>query len=302
MEFEIDQARLLSALTLAQTVADRRSTMPVLANVLLRVTADDELVCSATDMMIALTETVPCKVTSPGSLTLGVRYLHNVVRTLPAGAIKINALDNSWARIVASRSEFKLMGMPEGDFPELPDPEGVSFTELPGHKLVDLIEKTLFSVSTDEARVNLNGALFECDGKTATMVSTDGHRLTKFEHALCEVPALEQRRHRAAQGHGGDAQACIDRADGDDGASGYRRRPTSFCVKADDARLLSIKLNAGRRFRPTQQVMPKDLAPTSSRRGPWTSSSGGAAPGGGHGARKDRHRQVCSSTRARPCG
>ena len=73
MEFEIDQARFLSALALAQTVADKRSNnMPILANVLLRTTKDNRLVCSATDMMISITETIPVEVKTPGALTLAV--------------------------------------------------------------------------------------------------------------------------------------------------------------------------------------------------------------------------------------
>ncbi len=252
MEFEIDQARFLSALNLAQTVADRRSTMPVLANVLLRATTDDELVCSSTDMMIGLTESVPCKVSAPGSLTLGVRYLHSVVRTLPAGPVKIKSLDNSWAQIVASRSEFKLMGMPEGDFPGLPDSKGVTFTELPGHKLVDLIEKTLFSVSTDEARVNLNGALFECDGTTATMVSTDGHRLTKYSLPL-EGPELAKGVIIPRKGMD-ELRKVINRVEG---SVSIGISDTYLFVKADTL-TLSIKLNAVT-FPPWQQVVPKDF-------------------------------------------
>ncbi|MCA9635207.1 MAG: DNA polymerase III subunit beta [Myxococcales bacterium] len=180
MEFEIEQSKLLSALSLAQTVADRRSTMPVLANVLMRATKDGKLVCSATDMMIALTESVPAEVMDPGVLALDVRHLHSVVRTLPDRPIRIKGLDNHWAQLTVGRSEFKFMGMTPGDFPELPDGRGLAFTRVMGHALADMIQKTQFSVSTDEARVNLNGVLFECDGETATMVSTDGHRLTKY--------------------------------------------------------------------------------------------------------------------------
>ena len=84
MEFEIDQSRFLAALALAQTVADKRSTMPVLANVLLRATSDGKLVCCTTDMMIGLTESIPAKVKATGSLTVGVRHLHGVMR-LSAG-------------------------------------------------------------------------------------------------------------------------------------------------------------------------------------------------------------------------
>jgi DNA polymerase-3 subunit beta len=190
MEFEIDQGRFLSALSLAQTVADKRATMPVLANVLIRASSDGHVICSATDMMIALAEKIPAEVKSTGSLTVGVRHLHGVVRTLPAGPLRIKGLDNHWAQILAGRSEFKLMGMPENDFPELPEPTrgggkaGVTFTDVPAHALADLISKTHFSVSSDEARVNLNGVLFECDGEIGTMVSTDGHRLTKYSRPL----------------------------------------------------------------------------------------------------------------------
>ena len=252
MEFEIDQARFLSALTLAQTVADRRSTMPVLANVLLRATTNDELVCCATDMMIALTETVPCKVSSPGSLTLGVRHLHNVIRTLPSGALRIKSLDNSWAQILASRSEFKLMGMPEGDFPELPDPAGVKFTEIPSHKLVDLIGKTLFSVSTDEARVNLNGALFESNGKTATMVSTDGHRLTKYSVPL-DGPKLGSGIIIPRKGME-EIRKVLNRVEG---TCRIGVADQYLFVEAD-ALMLSVKLN-NVTFPPWQQVVPKDF-------------------------------------------
>lgn len=252
MEFEIDQARFLSALTLAHTVADKRATMPVLANVLLRATKDDELVVSATDMMISLTETVGCKVHGPGSLTLGVRHLNNVVRTLPSGAVRVKSLDNSWAQIVAGRSEFKLMGMPEGDFPELPDASGVAFTTVASHKLVDLIDKTLFSVSTDEARVNLNGALFECDGKKATMVSTDGHRLTKYSLEF-GGPKLGKGIVIPRKGMD-EIRKVLNKVEGECGlaiADGY------LFVKAD-ALTLSVKLN-NVTFPPYQQVVPKDF-------------------------------------------
>jgi DNA polymerase-3 subunit beta len=190
MEFQIDQGRLLAALQLALTVADKRATMPVLANVLLRASADGHLVCSATDLMTALVETIPAHVKKTGSLTVGVRHLHGIVRTLPAVDLAIKALDNYWVQITAGKSEFKLMGMPETDFPVLPDPSGakgqkaIKFTAITGHILADLIHKTQFSVSTDEARVNLNGVLFESDGQTGTMVSTDGHRLTRYSCAM----------------------------------------------------------------------------------------------------------------------
>ncbi len=250
MEFEIDQPRFLSTLALAQTVADKRSTMPVLANVLMEATSENQLVCSTTDMMISLTETVPVTVSTPGSLTLSVRHLHGVIRTLPDRPIKIKSLDNHWAQLNVGRSEFKLMGMAQTDFPELPNPSGQNFTSVAGHQLSDLIHKTQFSVSTDEARINLNGVLFESDGAQATMVSTDGHRLTKMTCPF-KGPKLERGIIIPRKGML-EIRRVLDRADGD----------VELAISDQHLFLrlaeltLSVKLN-NVTFPPYEQVIPK---------------------------------------------
>jgi DNA polymerase-3 subunit beta len=252
MEFEIDQSRFLSALGLAQTVADKRSNnMPILANVLLRATKDNKLVCSATDMMISVTETIPVEVKTPGALTLGVRYLHNVVRTLPAKPLRIKGLDNHWAQLSVGRSEFKLMGQAPGDFPELPDTKGIKFTRLPGHTFADLIQKTQFSVSTDEARVNLNGVLFESNGELGTMVSTDGHRLTKLSLPLAG-PKLERGIIIPRKGML-EIKRVLDRIQGEVGLAVDGQH---LYLQADEL-VLSVKLN-NVVFPPYEQVIPRE--------------------------------------------
>jgi DNA polymerase-3 subunit beta len=253
MEFEIDQSRFLAALGLAQTVADKRSnTQPILANVLLRATKDNKLVCSATDMMISVTETIPVEVKTPGALTLGVRYLHNVVRTLPAKPLRIKGLENHWAQVIVGRSEFKLMGQAPADFPELPDPtKGVKFTRVPSHTLADLIQKTQFSVSTDEARVNLNGVLFESNGELGTMVSTDGHRLTKLSLPLAG-PKLERGIIIPRKGML-EIKRVLDRLSGEVGIAVDGQH---LFVQADEL-TLSVKLN-NVVFPPYEQVIPRD--------------------------------------------
>ena len=253
MEFEIDQSRFLAALGLAQTVADKRSnTQPILANVLLRATKDNKLVCSATDMMISVTETIPVEVKTPGALTLGVRYLHNVVRTLPSKPLRIKGLENHWAQVIVGRSEFKLMGQAPADFPELPDPtKGVKFTRVPSHTLADLIQKTQFSVSTDEARVNLNGVLFESNGELGTMVSTDGHRLTKLSLPLTG-PKLERGIIIPRKGML-EIKRVLDRIDGEVGIAVDGQH---LFVQADEL-TLSVKLN-NVVFPPYEQVIPRE--------------------------------------------
>ena len=253
MELEIDQARLLSALALAQTVADKRSTMPVLANVLLRATSAGHLVCIATDMMIGLTESMPATVKSTGSVTVGVKHLHGVVRTLPPGSVRLRGLDNHWVQLVAGRSEFKLMGMPESDFPELPEAgkgkKALTFVEVPAHVLSDLIAKTQFSVSTDEARVNLNGVLFECDGQSATMVSTDGHRLSRYT-ARFPGPALDKGIIIPRKGML-EIRRMLDRVQGDVGLAVGEQH---LFVRAEEL-AMSVKLNAVQ-FPPYRAVIP----------------------------------------------
>ncbi len=253
MEFEIDQSRFLAALGLAQTVADKRSnTQPILANVLLRATKDNKLVCSATDMMISVTETIPVEVKTPGALTLGVRYLHNVVRTLPAKPLRIKGLENHWAQVIVGRSEFKLMGQAPADFPELPDPtKGVKFTRVPSHTLADLIQKTQFSVSTDEARVNLNGVLFESNGELGTMVSTDGHRLTKLSLPLVG-PKLERGIIIPRKGML-EIKRVLDRLNGEVGVAVDGQH---LFLQADEL-TLSVKLN-NVVFPPYEQVIPRE--------------------------------------------
>ena len=252
MELEIDQARLLSALALAQTVADKRSTMPVLANVLLRATSDGHLVCIATDMMIGLTESMPATVKSTGSVTVGVKHLHGVVRTLPPGSVRLRGLDNHWVQLVAGRSEFKLMGQAPGDFPELPDTRGIKFTRVPGHTLADLIQKTQFSVSTDEARVNLNGVLFESNGELGTMVSTDGHRLTKLSLPLVG-PKLERGIIIPRKGML-EIKRVLDRMQGEVGLAVDGQH---LYLQAEEL-MLSVKLN-NVVFPPYEQVIPREF-------------------------------------------
>jgi DNA polymerase III subunit beta len=252
MDFQIDQPRFLSALGLAQTVADKRSNnMPILANVLLRATKDNKLVCSATDMMISVTETIPVEVKTPGALTLSVRSLYNVVRTLPAKPLRIKGLENHWAQLNVGRSESKLMGQAPTDFPELPDPKGVRFTRVPGHTVADLIQKTQFSVSTDEARVNLNGVLFECNGETGTMVSTDGHRLTKLSLPLAG-PRLERGIIIPRKGML-EIKRVLDRLEGEVGLAVDGQH---LYLQADEL-TLSVKLN-NVVFPPYEQVIPRE--------------------------------------------
>lgn len=189
VDFEIEQPRLLAALTSANSIADKRAAgQPILGDVLITIRGK-VITAQSTDMHRSLTEELPGTVHREGSVAVSASYLRNIVATLPAKPLRITGMDNYWLGLKVGRSEFKLMGHQPSDFPDLPASDKAIFRSVPAAVLRELIDKVEFSVSTDEARVNLNGALFELDGKRGTMVSTDGHRLTKYSADLA-LPAI----------------------------------------------------------------------------------------------------------------
>lgn len=181
MKIEISQQNLHAAVTAAAAVADRNGTNPILGHVLISASGDTATFAS-TDMSITVRERYHCTATKTGKITVPAKHMRRVVSTL-AGPVTLEATDSSWLIIKAGRTEFRLMGMDATDFPDLPDVPG-DLHGVDAVKLAGLIDKTIFSVSTDVSRMNLNGALFSVDRDTATMVSTDGHRLTKCTTGL----------------------------------------------------------------------------------------------------------------------
>jgi DNA polymerase-3 subunit beta len=190
MEFRIHKAEFLKGLRLAQNIADRKSTMPMLANVLLRASAKGQLLVAATDLNVSLSAELACQSQREGGLTVGAKALHDIVVNLPGDEITLRRADNNWAEISAGKVDYRLVGMPDRDFPKIPDHREVQLQPVDADTLRSMIDKTLFSVCSDETRFHLNGVFFECDGKTARMVSTDGHRLSKVERAMPGGPVL----------------------------------------------------------------------------------------------------------------
>jgi len=190
MEFRIRKNEFLRGLRLAQSIADRKSTMPMLANVLLRIIGDGKLLVAATDLNVSVAADLPCETTGDGGLTIGARALYDVVVNMPGDQLVVRRADNHWAELSAGQVEYRLVGMPDRDFPKIPDHREASLVDVDASVLYEMIDKTLFSVCNDETRYHLNGVLFESDGDRALMVSTDGHRLSKCVRSLAGGPAL----------------------------------------------------------------------------------------------------------------
>jgi DNA polymerase-3 subunit beta len=184
MELTVAKKDLLRIVARMQGVAERKSTMPVLANVLLAVDGNNTLRIAATDLYLALMGRISADISKPGSVAVSAKDLFERVKMMPDGPVVISSQDNATTTIKASGTarRFTLRGMPGDDFPPLPQPaEGAPTLALDVEVLGELIAKTHFSISTDETRAHLNSALFEWEGDIVRMVTTDGHRLSKLD-------------------------------------------------------------------------------------------------------------------------
>lgn len=189
MKLSIERAALMRSLNHVQSVVERRNTIPILSNVMMKA-EDGVLTLSATDMDLQINEAVAADVKVAGATTAPAHTLHDIVRKLPDDAVVELALDDSGntMTVKAGRSTFKLSCLPVTDFPEIAaGTYPVSF-DLPAAALRALIDRTRFAMSTEETRYYLNGIyVHEADNdgvKVMRAVATDGHRLARFEMPL----------------------------------------------------------------------------------------------------------------------
>jgi DNA polymerase III subunit beta len=194
MEVTVPKKELLRLVTRMQSVAERKSTMPILSSVLLTTEGTNSVRLSATDLYLGLVGKVSGEVTKQGTVAVPAKDLFERIKMMPEGPIQISSPDASATTLKAKGSarRYTLRGMPGGDFPPLQVPqEGAPTLSLDVGVLRELIEKTYFSISTDETRAHLNSALLEWDGNIVRMVTTDGHRLSKMEIMLSDKHASD---------------------------------------------------------------------------------------------------------------
>jgi DNA polymerase-3 subunit beta len=190
MEFRIAKAEFLRGLRLAQGIADRKSTMPMLANVLLRTQGKNQLLVAATDLNVSLTAELKSHNASDGGIAIIAKSLFDLVANAPGDEVTLKKADNHWAEIKSGKVTYRIVGMPDRDFPKVPDHREASYATVESAVLREMIERTMFSICNDETRFHLNGVFFESDGSNCRMVSTDGHRLSKVERTIPNGPKL----------------------------------------------------------------------------------------------------------------
>ncbi len=198
MQLITERNALLKALGHVTSVVERRNTIPILSNVLLRASPDGQLLLTATDLDIEVVETIEAQTTQPGATTVPAHVLNDIVRKLPDGAQVELSLDQAHGqmKLRSGRAQFALQVLSPDDFPALAAEQLTEQFELLARDLKALIEKTRFAMSSEETRYYLNGIYLHAapaaDGSDTTVlraVATDGHRLAQAEMPLPEGAA-----------------------------------------------------------------------------------------------------------------
>jgi DNA polymerase-3 subunit beta len=180
MQFKIDRDTFLKSLAHVQSVVEKKNTLPILGNVLIE-TKDDHIKISATDLDLVISEKIRAESIENGSTTTTASVLYDIVRKLnPGSNIHLAMQKNNRLKLISGKSDFNLTCLPVQEFPVLEDMMDDNYLEITASDLLKLLNKTKFSISSDETRHYLNGIYFDNKEKDKIIsVSTDGHRLSK---------------------------------------------------------------------------------------------------------------------------
>ncbi len=185
MKIVIAKDQFINGLQAVQNIVGTRSTLPILSNVLIRA-EEGRLELTATDLDVSVVCSVDAKVEKAGATTLPVKRLFSLIRELPVAEIELSVDDKNICSVQAGASYYKIHGLPAEEFPPLPRFKDNRKFSLPQEKLKEMIRKTSYAISTDEARYVLNGIFTSLKKEKLTMVATDGRRLALVEEDISQ--------------------------------------------------------------------------------------------------------------------
>jgi DNA polymerase-3 subunit beta len=195
MDFEIDKREFLKGLGLMQSVAGRRTTLPILSHILLE-GEKDSLCLTGTDLETGIREELTAKIHQGGKASVSAKKIFEIVKELPEETIHIKKKENQWITIQCGKSVFNLAGLDPEEFPSLPIYSDESFSQVSTHLIKEMIEKTVFAASNEESRYHLNGILISQTKKgereILRMVATDGHRLSLLDRESQMIRGIEK--------------------------------------------------------------------------------------------------------------
>jgi len=188
MEFTIKQSVLKEELGFIQGVVERKSTIPVLSNILIESLGENEIRILGTDLDVTIRCDAEAEIKQPGAMCIQARKLFDIVRTLDEGDVHFKKLENEWVQMKAGRANFRLAGINREQYPEIPIFKSAPM-KLSSEIFNYFIHNTAFAITNEQSRFTLSGAKFMiADGK-ARMVTTDGHRLAYIEKEVSDAGA-----------------------------------------------------------------------------------------------------------------
>lgn len=176
MELTVGKGDLQKELQLCQGVVEKRSTIPILSNVLLKA-ADGRLEIAATDLDVTILSSCAARVTTPGGVTIEAKRLFDIVRSLPDEDVHFTLQENNSILVESGTAKFRLLGLPAEDYPTLPTVNVSDAYTIPLDELKTMVGKVKFAITHEETRFQLNGALLKVQPNKMEMVATDGHRM-----------------------------------------------------------------------------------------------------------------------------
>lgn len=194
MEITIGKDELYKAVSRVQGIIEKRTNMPILSMILISA-ANEEIVISATDLEISLQQKVPAEVISSGSVTISGRKLFEIMKETKSQKIHLKEKENNWVFVSDQQARYNLACLPADEYPIFVEPEGVEGLEIEGDALREMINKTIYAVTMEEAGFRLSGVFTEkvtYEGKGyLRMVSTDGHRLSLIEKEIQDLQKVK---------------------------------------------------------------------------------------------------------------
>ncbi len=186
IKFRVTKEKILEGLNRVQNVVSTRTTLPILSNTLVQA-GNGGLSLTTTDLDIAVRCTVEAEVSKAGGTTLPARKLFSILKEVPVADIEVEVDDRNAASIRCGSSFYKIMGLPQEEFPQFPKAEGGKTLKMEQSVFRDMLKKTAYGVSSDETRYVLNGVYMSFKGNKLTIVATDGRRLALIERDV-DVP------------------------------------------------------------------------------------------------------------------
>ena len=195
VHLEIEKKELLRGLGLIQSIAGRRTTLPILSHIYMD-WKKDSLYLIGTDLETGIQEELTAKIHQEGKASVSAKKLYEIVKELPDQMLQVEKKENHWITIQCGKSVFNLAGLDPEEFPSLPTFQEQSFLNILTQVLKEMIEKTAFAASNEESRYHLNGVLFtqikQGEKEFLRLVATDGHRLSLIDREGQTIKGIEK--------------------------------------------------------------------------------------------------------------